>query len=60
MIPCILHPRGEAKRLAGSTDAAGSWERLAMICRTMHRHGPLLRPLWTRCYAKLRAWHPSE
>ena len=22
MIPCILHPRGEAKRLAGSTDAA--------------------------------------
>ena len=30
MIPCILHPRGEAKRVAGSTDAAkGLWERPA-------------------------------
>src|ERR1700692_2008873 len=31
MIPCILHPRGEAKRVAGSTDAAkGLWERLRL------------------------------
>ena len=29
MIPCILHPRGEAKRVAGLTDAAKDpWERL--------------------------------
>jgi hypothetical protein len=29
MIPCILHPRGEAKRVAGSTGAAkGLWKRL--------------------------------
>ena len=29
MILCILHPRGEAKRLAGSTDAAkGLWKQL--------------------------------
>ena len=31
MIPCILHPRGEAKRVAGSTDAAKAFATLARI-----------------------------
>jgi hypothetical protein len=47
MIPCILHPRGEAKRLAGSTGAAkGLWERAGPRSRGKDAYAREGEPAW--------------